>query len=105
MPYMLILILCLVGWSSSVLAQQSPMLCQPYAVILESLSKSYGERIMARGESGEGRIVRVFRNPKTKTWTVVVSVTDDIGCIVGSGKNMEVPIIDDKRCVSAFNAT
>jgi hypothetical protein len=92
-------------WPLSALSQQAPLICQPYSIILETLNKKYGEQVMAHAVNSNGKIVRVFRNPKTKTWTVIITIANNLSCVVGSGQNMEIPGIDGKRCVSAVNAT
>tara|TARA_R100000656_G_scaffold1469_2_gene2867 strand:- start:222 stop:530 length:309 start_codon:yes stop_codon:yes gene_type:complete len=102
---MAVITLFLVVFSSSVQSQQAPLICQPYSIILETLNEKYGEHVTAHAINSNGKIVRFFRNSKTKTWTVIVSLTNDVSCIVGSGQNMEIPGIDEKRCVSAVNET
>jgi len=102
---MAVITLFLVTLSSPVQSQQGPLICQPYSIILETLNKKYGEHVMAHAVNSNGKIVRVFRNPKTKTWTVIITIANNLSCVVGSGQNMEIPGIDGKRCVSAVNAT
>ena len=100
-----VVILFLAAWSSPVQSQQSSLLCKPHAYILKVLKEKYGEHVMARAVNNKGELVEVFRNPKTKTWTVVVTILNNLSCVVGSGPKMEVPIIDDNICVSTINET
>jgi len=100
-----VIILFLAAWSSPVQSQQPSLFCKPHAFILKVLKEKYGEHVMARAVNNKGEIVEVFRNPKTKTWTVIVTVANNLSCVVGSGIKMEVPTIDDNICVSVINET
>ena len=99
------IILLLAVWSSSVQSQQPSLLCKPHAYILKVLKERYGEHVMARAVNNKGELVEVFRNPKTKTWTVVVTTINNLSCVVGLGTKMEIPTIDDSICVSVINGT
>ena len=100
-----LLIMVLLLWPLSVQSQQDPLFCKPHANILATLNEKYGEYVMAYAVDNQGRIIEIFRNPKTKTWTVIVTVANDLSCVVRAGQKMEIPGIDEKRCVSAVNAT
>jgi hypothetical protein len=100
---MAIITLFLVVWPLSVQPQQSPLFCKPHENILATLNEKYGEYVMAHAVDNKGRIIEVFRNPKTKTWTVIVTVANNLSCVVGAGQQMEVPDTDNKKCVSAVN--
>ena len=102
---MAVITLFLVVWPLSVQSQQGPLFCKPHANILATLNEKYGEYVMAYAVDNQGRIIEIFRNPKTKTWTVIVTVANDLSCVVGAGQKMEVPDTDNKKCVSAVNAT
>lgn len=104
MRYALLIILFLL-WPLSVQSQQDPLFCKPHANILATLNEKYGEYVMAYAVDNQGRIIEIFRNPKTKTWTVIVTVANDLSCVVGAGQKMEVPSTDNKKCVSAVNET
>jgi leucyl-tRNA synthetase len=98
-----VIILLLAAWTSPVQSQQPSLLCKPHAYILKVLKEKYGEHVMARAVNDKGELVEIFRNPKTKTWTVIVTIANNLSCVVGSGAKMEVPTIDDNICVSAVN--
>jgi hypothetical protein len=100
---MAVITLFLVVWPLSVQSQQSPLFCKPHENILATLNEKYGEYVMAHAVDNKGRIIEVFRNPKTKTWTVIVTVANNLSCVVGAGQQMEVPDTDNKKCVSAVN--
>ena len=104
MRYALLIILFLL-WPLSVQSQQDPLFCKPHANILATLNEKYGEYVMAYAVDNQGRIIEIFRNPKTKTWPVIVTVANDLSCVVGAGQKMEVPSTDNKKCVSAVNET
>ena len=100
-----VIILIFLLWPLSVQSQQPSLFCKPHAFILKVLKEKYGEHVMARAVNNKGEIVEIFRNPKTKTWTVIVTIANNLSCVVGSGPKMEVPIIDDNICVSTINET
>ena len=98
-----VIILFLATWPSPVQSQQSSLLCKPHAYILKVLKEKYGEHVMVRAVNDKGYLVEILRNPKTKTWTVIVTIANNLSCVVGLGIKMEVPTIDDSICVSAIN--
>jgi hypothetical protein len=100
-----VIILFFLLWPSSVQSQQSSLLCKPHAYVLKVLKERYGEHVMARAVNNKGEIVEIFRNPKTKTWTVIVTIANNLSCIVGLGLKMEIPTIDNNICVSAAYET
>ena len=72
-----LLTMVLLLWPLSVQSQQDPLFCKPHANILATLNEKYGEYVMAYAVDNQGRIIEIFRNPKTKTWTVIVPVAND----------------------------
>jgi|TARA_R110000824_G_C15144024_1_gene670281 hypothetical protein len=99
------LIMILVLWSTPLQAVQKSMMCEPRFKALKILTEKYGESIVAYGLNFGGKLVEIYRNPKTKTWTILVSISKEISCLVDVGTYMEVPGIDDKKCARAVNGT
>lgn len=99
------LIMILVLWSTPLQAAQKGMMCEPRLKALKILTEKYGESIVAYGLNFGGKLVEIYRNPKTKTWTILVSISKEISCLVDVGTYMEAPGIDDKKCARAVNGT
>ena len=100
-----LLIMILLLWPLPVQSQQPALFCKPHAYILKVLKEKYGEYVMARAVSNKGELVEVFRNPKTKTWTMGVTIANNLSGVVGVGPKMEFLTRDDNICVSAVNET
>tara|TARA_R100000789_G_scaffold31790_1_gene35180 strand:- start:223 stop:501 length:279 start_codon:yes stop_codon:yes gene_type:complete len=66
--------------------------------------EQYGEEIIANALDSEDRHIEFFRNPKTKSWTIIITVAENVSCVIGAGHQMEVPNIDGKKCAGLVNA-
>ena len=44
---------------------------------------------MVRGIASQAMMFELFTNPKTKTWTVILTSPNDISCLVGQGTGIE----------------
>jgi len=102
---MAVITLFLVVFSSSVQSQQARLFCGPHLAMLELLKEQYGEESIANALDSEDRPIEFFRNPKTKSWTIIITVAENVSCVIGAGHQMEVPNIDGKRCAGLVNAT
>jgi len=62
--------------------------CGPMKKISSGLSNLHGEtpRAFAKLDEGGSPII-IFVNPTSGTWTIIMLMSDDIGCIVTSGTN------------------
>jgi len=82
-------------------AQSAPAQCAKHSVIIQQLQARYGETRQAIGLSGPRRIMEMFSSLSTGTWTIVVTRTNGISCLLATGKNWErviekpLPIGDD----------
>jgi len=81
------------------------MACEPRLKALKIITEKYGETIVAYGLNFRGRLVEIYRNPETKTWTILISETKEISCLMDVGKYLEVPGIDGKKCARAVDGT
>jgi len=91
-------------WPLSVQSQQTRLFCGPHLAMLELLKEQYGEEIIANALDSEDRHIEFFRNPKTKSWTIIITVAENVSCVIGAGHQMEVPNIDGKKCAGLVNA-
>lgn len=62
--------------------------CDPMEKITTGLNQMHGEtpRVFAKLDEGNVPII-IFVNPTSGTWTIIMLMSDDIGCIVTSGTN------------------
>lgn len=62
--------------------------CGSHDRLVSYLEKRYNEVQVAVGMVGNDRIMEFFAS-KDKTWTVIVSNTSGVSCIVAAGTNIE----------------
>ena len=53
------------------------------------LEQRHGEAAVVRGIAAQAMMFELFINPKTKTWTVILTSPNDISCLVGQGTGIE----------------
>ncbi len=73
------------------LAQQRPR-CGPRADVLKQLSSTYREAPVAVGIGSNGRLLEVVASVDGATWTVLVTSTDGISCMMMSGETWELAL-------------
>lgn len=73
--------------TASPAAGQMPPPCGPSRAIADMLARDHGEAVTGGGIDAAGRLLRIFANLDTGTWTAVVSTTEGLSCIVSSGKD------------------
>lgn len=71
--------------SSTASAQGVP--CGPSQALTARLAGEYGEAVTGGGIDAAGRLLRIFANAETGTWTAVVTSPEGLSCIVSSGEN------------------
>lgn len=59
--------------------------CIPTVEAYIALSQTYGEQRLVVTVLPDGRIVEVWVNPDTETWSMMVTTPDGMSCGVGSG--------------------
>ena len=101
----LVLVMILLLWTSSVQAEQRNIICEDRSNALQNLQGTYGERLVAYGLDISGNLVELYQNPETKSWTILVSLTKKVSCLVGAGTKLEVLKVDGKKCARAVNGT
>ena len=100
-----LLIMVLLLWPSSVQAEQSNIACESRSNALKNIQGTYGEILVAYGLDVGGNLVELYQNPETQSWTMLVSFTKEISCLVGAGTKLELPGTDGKKCARAVNGT
>lgn len=85
--YALAFLFCL---SSSIANAQSiaqlnkPVVCGTFSMIVEQITKTYGEEPQWNGSGAETKFTMLV-NPKTQTWTLI-EYTNTMACIIGTGE-------------------
>jgi hypothetical protein len=100
-----LLILVLLLWPSSVQAEQSNIICESRSTALKNIQGTYGETLVAYGLDVGGNLIELYRNPETQSWTILVSFTKEMSCLVGAGTKLKVLETDGERCARAVNGT
>jgi len=63
--------------------------CAERGVIVERLASQYGESRQAIGMAGDRQVVEVFASLETGSWTILVTTTSGIACLVAAGQHFE----------------
>jgi hypothetical protein len=64
-------------------------LCGVREAVVDMLGTRYGETVRSIGLAGRDRIVEVFASEETGSWTILVTTTDGMACLVASGQHFE----------------
>lgn len=78
----LVLGLTLIG--VAVMAQEAT--CHPRDGIVTQLQDRYGEAQQGAGLTQAGRVVEIWANPETGTWTILVTRPNGVSCAVAAGE-------------------
>ncbi len=60
--------------------------CGARAEMVDHLGKKYGETPASIMLDSRGRLMEIFSNPETGTWTLIVTMPGDLTCATGSGE-------------------
>ena len=74
------------AFCSPVLAQNN---CAPREVVKESLVKKFGEVPQLVALTSDGKLFEFFGSLESRTWTVVITTSNNISCIVSTGSEFE----------------
>jgi hypothetical protein len=64
-------------------------LCGARQAVVDMLGSRYGETVRSVGLAGRDRIVEVFASDETGSWTILVTNTAGVTCLVASGQHYE----------------
>lgn len=70
--------------ASPVLAQQMTS-CGDRDKIVATLEKRHGEAPIGAGLAGETAVVELWSSAKTGTWTLIITRTDGVACLLAAG--------------------
>lgn len=74
--------------ATDVLAQ-SAQNCGPRDQVVDRLSGGYGETRQSIGLGANNSLIEVFASNDTGTWTITMTSTDGVTCLVASGQSFE----------------
>ena len=74
---------------SSPAVAQTARICFPREAVTLRLAEAYGETLQSIGLDSGGAVVETFANLQTGTWTITVTTTEGITCLIGSGQAFE----------------
>ncbi|MCF6231962.1 MAG: hypothetical protein L3J36_02480 [Rhodobacteraceae bacterium] len=63
--------------------------CAPREIVLERLAEKYGETRQSIGLGANNAVVEVFASTNTGSWTITVTTTNGLTCLVASGQSFE----------------
>jgi hypothetical protein len=70
--------------AQSVVQLTKPVVCGTFSMIVEQITKTYGEEPHWNGAGAETKFTMLV-NPKTQTWTLI-EYTNTMACIIGTGE-------------------
>ncbi|WP_425342857.1 hypothetical protein [Sagittula salina] len=79
---------CLVGAATLAEAQQLQH-CAPRDQVVERLADKYGETRQSMGLGSNNAVMEVFASSDSGSWTITVTMTNGITCLVASGQAFE----------------
>ena len=79
--------LVLLGWWAVAASAQTN--CGPHADVAQRLAAGYGEHRQAISLAADNTVMEVYASLETGTWTIVVTRTDGVACLVAAGRGYE----------------
>ncbi|SDG49889.1 hypothetical protein [Sulfitobacter delicatus] len=70
-------------------AGANPRNCGPREAVVTRLADGYGETRQSMGLGGNNAVVEIFASDETGSWTITVTGTNGITCLVASGQGFE----------------
>ena len=67
-------------------AANARTVCVGHEDVVEQLTAKYGEQRMFIGLHKDGFVMELFANPKTESWTVLLTRPNGVSCIVAAGE-------------------
>ena len=66
----------------------SAEVCDQHAKVLGQLARKYQEEPVAIGVTDTGGLVEVLATSDGSTWTIIVTTTDGMSCLVAAGEGL-----------------
>lgn len=83
----ILLAVALASMSGPGLAQGAT--CAPRDVVVQRLAEAYGETRRSMGLAAQGAVVEVFASDASGSWTITVTRTDSLTCLIAAGQAFE----------------
>lgn len=77
------------GAASVAQAETGPSKCAPRETVIERLAAKYGETRKSIGLGNNNAVMEVFASAATGTWTITLTTTGGLTCLVASGQAFE----------------
>ncbi len=68
-------------------AMAQTVTCLPRDALVSSLETAHGERLTGGGLQNQARVIEIWSSDQTGSFTVFVTRTDGMACIVATGQN------------------
>jgi len=63
--------------------------CAERAAVVSRLAQTYGETRQSMGLAANNAVIEVFASEETGTWTITVTTSEGLTCLVASGQAFE----------------
>ena len=77
------------GAATGAQAEARPDNCAPRNTVIERLAAKYGETRKSIGLGNNNAVMEVFASAATGTWTITITTTSGLTCLVASGEAFE----------------
>lgn len=84
-PALAILVLAALTATTTMAQSYGGNVCAPRDTIVTSLTMQYGEKAVGSGFQGDRQIIEVFASDTRGSWTIIITQTNGIACVVGAG--------------------
>ena len=78
-----------ISLSPTTSAAQSLQHCAPREKVIARLANKYGETRQSMGLGSNNAVMEVFASAESGSWTITVTMTSGITCLVASGQAFE----------------
>lgn len=75
--------------ATTAIADAQTQRCGQRTAIVEKLAEKYGETRQSMGLAANNAVIEVFASDATGTWTITVTGTNGLTCLVASGQAYE----------------
>ena len=76
----------LIGSLVIAMPAEAQMACADRSELITRLDGKYSETPVAMGLANNGDVLEVFSSPEGSTWTILVTDTNGISCLVAAGE-------------------
>jgi len=64
--------------------------CGPHDAVAAMLKRDYGETAQVQAVAQDGRLMEIYANAATGSWTAIMTKPDGTACVVAGGKQYRV---------------